>query len=408
MNSYFATIEQQANPRLHGKPVGVTGGDRESRTVLCTASVEAKKLGVKTGMMLWEAQKICPSITIVPGDSDKYLYCTTKIIDIFKSYTPFLEIFSIDEAFLELPDADINQAATISREIKARIKVEIGEWVTCSVGISYNKLLAKLAGGLQKPDGLVIIADQREALQILDQVELDEVCGIGPRIKQRLLNMGVRDFKTLRRVPEEYLLASFKSYGAILYNMARGIDETPVKPFYLKEEVKSVGHCHTLDRDTADPVDVKQILLKLCELVAYRLRRKQLKGKTIHLWYRSAFTPETAALRLFYDNGMQTTLNQSSSDGWIIFQAAWQIFRQIWDGGKIRMIGISVSGLLPGKPANVSWLPEDHRREILAQTMDKINGKFGDFTLHRGTLLQSVQIRRKPNPFLSDRRFKLL
>lgn len=411
-NSYFATVEQQANPRLRGKPIGVTGGDRLKRTVLGAASIEAKRFGVKTGMQIWEAQKLCPQIILVKGDSDKYLECTKRFLTILKDYSPSLEVFSIDEVFLELTaeilrftsftqDDNFTPVMNIAKEIKLRIRTEVGEVVTCSIGISYNKLMAKLAGSLQKPDGLVIIANQKEAMQVLDQIELDEICGIGGRIKKRLNNMGIFNFKDLRKAPLGALLASFKSYGQILYNMALGIDNSLIIPFYEKEEVKSIGHRHTIDHDTNNPAEIKQILLKLCEMVATRLRAKNLVGKTVSLRYRNSL-----ALHLSGVNVKQTTIPYTN-DGLEIFKAAWKIFSSIWSQDKIRMIGVSISNLKSITPQNLSLLPETNRGETIQQTIDQINGKFGEFTLQRGILLKAVEIKRKPNPYLSDRRFKI-
>lgn len=413
-NSYFASVEQQANPRLRGKPVGVTGGDRLERTVLSTASIEAKKLGVKTGMPLWKAKKICPELIIVQGDSDKYLECSKRFWNILKSYSPYIEIFSIDEVFLELHHethrlvslarddnfALFDKAAKIALDIKTCLRREIGEVVTCSIGISYNKLMAKLAGSLKKPDGLVIIPDQTAALQVLGNVKLDEICGIGPRIKKRLFNLGINSFKKLREAPKECLVASFKSYGEILYNMARGLDNNSVRPFFEKDEVKSIGHRHTIDCDTDDLLEIKQIVLKICEMVARRARDKNLVGKTVHFWYRTSFP-------YFNDKGMQQSLGHFINDGLEIFKIAWQIFQNIWNGEKIRMVGISISNLKSAKPTNLSWLPEDKKREIITQAVDKVNHKFGDFTVKRAIILGTKSVNRKPNPFLSDRRFKL-
>ena len=410
MNSYFATVEQQANPRLRGKPIGVTGGDRMpaspdeqtsrggKRTVLGAASVEAKKFGVKTGMAIWQAQKLCPQIILVSGDSDKYLVCTKRFLNILKDYSPDLEVFSIDECFLEFKIQNSEfKAIETAKEIKTRIRKEIGEYITCSIGISYNKLMAKLAGSLQKPDGLIIIPDQQIAIKVLDKIELDEICGIGGRIKKRLFNLGITNFKQLRAVPVEALLASFKSYGQTLFNMSRGIDYSPIIPFYEKEEVKSIGHRHTINHDTSDVVEIKQVLLKLTELVARRLRAKKLVGKTVSCWYRSAD---------FKGSGMQITIAYTF-DGLEVFKAGWKIFLQIWDGEKIRMIGVSVSNLKPQNPENLTFLEDQNRQQKIIRTLDKINDKYGEFTLQRGVLLQSAKITRKPNPFLSDRRFKL-
>lgn len=438
-NSYFASIEQQANPRLRGKPIGVTGGDRLERTVLGAASVEAKKLGVKTGMTLYEARKLCPDLILVKGDSDKYLSCTQKFINILKNYSPFLEIFSIDEAFLELttsiqchnccrhPDPPLaekdlilklpptidqwKQAILVAQDIKQQVRKKVGEWVTCSIGISYNKVLAKLAGSLYKPDGLVILADEQSAMKILDQIPLDEICGIGPRIKNRLNNMGVFDFKTLRKVPLENLLSSFKSYGNFLYNISGGINNSQVLPFYEKEEVKSVGHRHTLYSDTSSSEEIKKVLLKLTELIARKLRAKKLVGKTISCYFRYAFTYNLGLSPLFQSrigfegDGMQVT-TVFTQDGLNIYGGAWKIFNNLWDGRKIRMIGVSISNLKPKNPSNISFLEQDLRQEKIIKTLDKINNRFGEFTLQRGILLGSSKIRRKPNPYLADYRFK--
>ncbi|MBI2334294.1 DNA polymerase IV [Candidatus Daviesbacteria bacterium] len=385
-NSYFATVEQQANPRLRGKPVGVTGGDRMQRTVLGAASVEAKKYGVKTGMQIWEARQLCPQIILVQGDSDKYLEVTKRFIGILKAYSPYLEVFSIDECFLE-------GTVKIAKEIKKRIKTEIGEYITCSIGISYNKLMAKLAGSLQKPDGLVVIPDEHSAMQILDKIELDEICGIGSRIQARLNKMGIFNFKQLRQVPLEMLLFHFKSYGKFLYDASRGIDHSQIVPFYEKEEVKSVGHRHTINHDTNNPQEIKQILLKLCEMVAMRLRSKNLVAKTIYSTFR---------VEQIRHLSQQTTISYTN-DGLEIFQAAWGIFNCLWNREKIRMIGVSVSNLKPQTPYTLNFF----KNEIINQVLDKVNNEFGNFTLQRAVLLNSTSIKRKPNPYLSDRRFKL-
>lgn len=397
INSYFATVEQQANPRLRGKPIGITGGDRLERTVLGAASIEAKRIGVKTGMPVWEAVKICPQLVLVQGDSDKYLSVTTRFLNILKDYSPNLEVFSIDESFLQLTNKSMHQCISIAEEIKSRIRFELGEWVSCSVGISYNKLMAKLASDLYKPDGLVAITDQQSAQWLLDRVELDEVCGIGGRIKSRLVNLGITNFQRLRQVPRESLKAQFKSYGEVLYQMARGADQTPVVPFYEQGEVKSIGHRHTLKFNTNQPEAIRQTLLKLTELVARRLRAKRLVGKTVNCWYRSAD---------FLGEGMQTTISYTD-DGLKIFEVAWRSFLRIWRREQIRMVGASISNLKSDLPRNLTLLPDEIRRAIINRILDEVNEKYGEFTLKRAVLLGSPRIKRMPNPYLADRRFKI-
>ena len=256
---------------------------------------------------------------------------------------------------------------------------------------------------------------------ILDRIELDEICGIGFRIKNRLNSMGVYSFSDLRKVPLAALLASFKSYGQILYNMARGIDESLVNPFYEKEEVKSIGHRHTIDHDTSDLEEIKQILLKLTELIARRLRAKKLVGKTVSCYFRYATLNRHPELDSgsqkkmpkqvrhdggFEGMGMQLTI-PLSDDGLEIFKASWKAFHSMWSGDRIRMVGISISNLRLKIPQTLSLLPETNRQERIIKALDQINNKYGEFTLQRGILLGTVKFRRMANSFLSDRRFKL-
>ncbi len=443
-NSFFATVEQQANPRLRGKPIGVTGGDRLTRTVVGAASVEAKARGVYTGMKIPDALKVCPDMILVKGDSDKYLSITKKFLNILKGYSDQLEVFSIDEVFLEMRNSVILSEAknllktwgvsesgiskacdsvltpqilrqaqddilfNIADSVKDKIRKQAGEWIRCSIGISYNKMLAKLAGSIQKPDGLVAILDQESAMWILDRVELDDVCGIGFRIKRRLNNMGVFSFKDLREVPLPLLLASFKSYGLVLYNFARGIDERPIIPFFEKPEVKSIGHQYTISKDIDNPQEIKQTLLKICELVARRARAKKLEGRKVSFWFRYAFNlayfKETGSM--FHGEGMQSTIPYTN-DGLEIFNAAWKSFHKLWDGNPIRLVAVSLGNVKPTTPQNLSLLEEVNRREVITRALDTVNDRYGEFTLQRAVLINSRQIKRMANSFISDRRFKI-
>ena len=419
-NSYFATVEQQANPRLRGKPIGVTGGDRMERTVLGAVSVEAKARGVKSGMTYADARELCPDIILVRGDSDKYLECTKRFLTILKIFSPTVEVFSIDEVFLELPVTSLGlsigqnpfseykQLFTIGEQIKQQIKQKVGEWVRCSIGVSYNKRMAKFAGSMIKPDGLTIIADEIAAMRLLDQVDLTDICGIGLRTRRKLHQMGVTSFDELRQIPLVYLLATFKSYGKLLYDMARGVDETNLVTFYEKEEVKSVGHRHTLSYDTSDVIKIQQLFLKLAEMVSRRLRAKNLVGKTVTIWYRAAFDKQyfDSTGDKFFGEGIQGTLAYSNN-GLTIYHLAWKLFSRIWQGESIRMVGIAVSNVKNMQPENLSLFPEVERDRVVTSVLDKVNDRFGEFTLQRGFLVGSYKMKRMANPFLSDRRFKL-
>lgn len=435
-NSFFATVEQQANPHLRGKPIGVTGGDRLTRTVVGAASVEAKARGVYTGMKIPDALKLCPDLILVRGDSDKYLSITKKFLNILKAYSDKLEVFSIDEVFLEMRPAVILSKAknllktqglsesqmepqilrqaqddilfNIATSIKEKIYKQAGEWIRCSIGISYNKMLAKLAGSLYKPNGLVGIFDQDSAKWILDRVELTDICGLGPRTKRHLNNMGIFNFADLRKTPVNLLLAGFKSYGKILHDFSNGIDEREIIPFFEKPEVKSIGHQYTINKDIDNEVEIKQTLLKICELVARRARAKKLEGKTVSFWFRYGFNLEYFKLTgdQFRSNGMQSTIPYTN-DGYDLFKAAWKSFQTLWDGNPIRFLAISLGNVKPQNPSTICFLDEVKKREVITRALDTVNNKYGEFTLQRAILMNSKKIRRMANSFMADRRFVL-
>jgi DNA polymerase-4 len=269
-------------------------------------------------------------------------------------------------------------------------------------------MLAKLAGSLYKPDGLVGIFDKESAVWILDRVQLDDICGLGPATKKHLNNMGIFSFKDLRAVPLENLLASFKSYGQILYNFARGEDLRPIIPFYEKPEVKSVGHQYTISRDIDNPQEIKQTLLKICELVARRVRAKKLEGRTVSFWFRYGFNLEYLNLTgsQFKGEGMQCTIPYTN-DGLEIYKAAWKSFTKLWDGLPIRFLAVSLGNVKPTTPQNLSLLEEVNRREIIIRALDFVNDRYGEFTLQRAVLLNSRNIKRMANSFMSDRRFRI-
>ena len=185
MNSYFASVEQQARPALRGRAMAVTGPSK--RTIIVAASVEAKRLGIKTGTQIREALEIAPDIVLIKADCTRYESVSRQLINIFTRFTPEIEIFSIDEAFLDLTDiaSDFDQAAKIVQEIKSTIRREIGQNIRSSAGVAQNKFMAKLASEARKPDGLTVV-NPGEEIGFLDQFELTDACGIGSRINQKL------------------------------------------------------------------------------------------------------------------------------------------------------------------------------------------------------------------------------
>lgn len=399
MNSYFATAEQQCDPFLRGKPICIAGkgkGDlpadatpnqnksstpnthqalQAGRSVCAAASIEAKKYGIKSGTSVWEAKAMCPEIILVPADYAKYQFISRQVFSLLEEYSPLIEIFSIDEAFADLKHIKTyTEAAILADEIKYRIKNEIGDYLKCSVGLAENKLLAKLASEMQKPDGLTII--KRDNIkEVLAKTPIEEMCGIGRQFQKRLNALGIKNIAQLGAYPLPNLIKLFGPHsGKNLKQMGQGIDTTPVLPYYLFPSEKSFSHSYTLPKDIRDIKEAKKVLLKLAEKVGRRMRKAKVFGKTIHLYLR---------FNDFSGFSKQVTVNYVQ-DGYDIYRTALKILSMYNLEKPIRLIGISVSNLKNN--AEESQIIFNQKEESALKATDEINDHFGEFTIFRSTL----------------------
>ena len=333
MNAFFAAVEQQSNPALRGKPIGVIG---TGRTVVTTASYEARKFGVKTGMNTWQAKQACPQIIFVVGDNRKYADTSTRIVAMMREYTPLVEVFSIDEAFLDITGSLtlFGSAERIAYLLKARIRHELG--LTCSIGIAPNKLLAKLASEMQKPDGLTIIPPERVD-EVLERMPVKELCGIGSKVGTQLSRLGIQTCGQLGRFSVDVLRKRFGIIGERLSQMGRGIDTSPVIPAEEEDEVKSVGHSMTLAQDVTGREALLKYLLQLSEMVGRRARRYGVAGKTIHVTLR-------------YDDfttvGRQQTRSEPTNLSDVIYRAALGILDTFDLNRPVRLVGVRITNLI--------------------------------------------------------------
>jgi DNA polymerase IV len=282
-DSFFASVEQQANPFLRNKPIAITG-DSAERGIACTASRDAKKLGVKTGMPIFKARQICPNLIVVKGDFVKYAYVHKESLKIFNKYTDLVEPFSIDEAFLDMTQTMkyFKSPQHVSECIKRDISKKFGEYITCSIGIGPNKLLAKLVSDINKPNGLFIIT-QQNIEQVLRDSELTDFCGIGPRLKQRLNQLGIFTIKELQNASDRLLREEFGTVtGSFLKDLSYGKDDGHVSPSDFYQAPKSISHQHTLHKNTSDIQIIKANLQHLCYMVAKRLRNHNMLGNRIY------------------------------------------------------------------------------------------------------------------------------
>ncbi|KKW44950.1 MAG: polymerase IV protein [Parcubacteria group bacterium GW2011_GWA2_56_7] len=378
MNSYFASVEQQANPFLRGKPIGVTG-KKHTRSVVAAASTEAKRLGVKTAMSTWEARGICPSLLLVEGDPKKYSDITARFLKIFHAYTPNVEQFSIDEAFLDVTGEaeDFLGAVIMAKSIKEDLRTECGEWITCSIGIAPNKLLAKMASRHQKPDGITVVKE-KDIPAFLSLSRLEDVCGIGPRILRRLNALGIYTFAHLQKTSKTTLIQEFKQYGTWLWLVALGEDGEPVEA--IDDPPKSMGHSYTVPRDLTSPRDMKRVLLALADRVAWRLRRDGYVafGVAGHIRYND-----------FSHAGGSERFHHPIEEGGILARLCWNIIERHRHPDKpVRLIGVTAIMLQP-KNAQSSLLSGDQKIQKLFCALDHLQRVFGPRSWTRASLIHT-------------------
>ncbi len=387
MNAFFASVEQRADPALRGKAIAVVGSER--RGVILSPSYEARAFGVKTGMMYWEARKACPDIILVSADPAKYSYTCERLIEIWKTFTPLVELFSIDEAFLDVTgcDALFGDPVRIAVKIKELIWLETG--LTCSIGIGPNKLLAKLGSDMLKPDGLVLISPD-DIMEVLEDLPVKELCGIGPNLTRHLAAMGVHTCGDLGRAPLRWLTSRFGIIGERLRNMGLGMDDDPVEPMKLREEgeAKSMGHSMTLDEDCSDTAIIERHILQLSEKVGRRLRRGLYSGRTVSLVLRYSD---------FHTCQKQQRLRRAVNHGLDIYAAAQGILRETELLQPVRLVGVSVSSL-ERKVVQMPLFVDERKRKFIAEAMDEINNRYGEFTVTWGTLIERYRHTRVISP----------
>ena len=381
MNSYFASVEQQANPFLRGKPIGVTGKakvaetGKASRSIVAAASIEAKQQGIKTAMSTWEAKRICPSIIFVQGDPEKYAEITHRFNEVFQEFTHLVEVFSVDECFLDVTSAaqDYLGAITMAQMIKHRLREKCGEHITCSVGIASNKLMAKLSSEQIKPDGLTVTKPGEE-IALLDTCDLSDLCGIGRRIEKQLHNLGIFTFRRLRAFPLDRLVEEFKSYGYWLHDSSHGLGNDLV----VSEQAppKSVGHSYTLSQDTTDVELMKRTLLGLADKVAWRLRRDGYQAGLVRAHIRFGD---------FTGFGREQRLDQPITDGLSLFKNAWQLIKH-HTGAPVRLLGISAGALSCGSEQPSLFKKEQKMSSVLS-ALDQVQHRYGSGAWTRASLL---------------------
>ena len=384
MDAFYAAIEQLRRPELRGKPV-IIGADPkkgQGRGVVSTASYEARPYGVRSAMPISQAYRLCPDGIYIKPNGKLYSEYSERIFVLLEQFTPLIQKISIDEAFLDIAGHPVFQRSedifsavkTLGMEIKQCVFEETG--LTASLGISSSKSVAKIASDFQKPDGLTIVPPDK-VQAFLDPLPVRCIWGIGKKTFQTLSNMNIQPVIQLRKLGKEVLEKKFGKMGTHLYRMACGEDERGVVE---REEAKSISHERTFLEDQTDRELLISTLLYLAEKVSYRLRKYNLRGKTIQLKLRfHDFTTFTRSKTLPDPTNMTEE----------IFNISKMLFEQFRKTTKpVRLIGVGVSQLVDEGDLQLSfWDVENEKKAKLEKVMDALQDKFGSSALtHAQTL----------------------
>lgn len=382
-NSYFASVEQQANPFLRGKAIAVGGKGRGPagtvRSVVATASREAKARGVQTGMATWEAQKRCPELIVVPGDPQKYGDITNRLLTVCKKYADKVEQFSTDEVFLDvtLGAQDYFGATLLAQTIRTELQETCGSICTVSIGVAPNLLVAKLASESVKPNGLTVVLPERVE-DFVRTRPLKDFCGIGRRTEKKLEALGVTSVDTLRTIPRAALVDLFKSYGTWLADAAVGVGNDQLAD---EEDPKSVGHSYTFPSDLLTRTEVWKNLLALSDRVASRLRRQGALGYRVSGYVRYGDFGSVGGDRL---------LKEPLADGLEIATNAWRVIEPQLDLERgVRLVGVTVSQLQrTAMPEQI--FPKPQKMHAVLGALDKVHARFGNDAWQRATTVGTL------------------
>lgn len=393
-DSFFASVEQQDHLHLRNKPVGVTAAN--SRTAIIAASKEAKKMGVRGGSSYWQARKVCPKIITTPAHFTRYFEISKEFIRICRLYSPYLEVFSIDELFLDITTTAKLFGGTerLIKRLKNHIQQKMGDIITVSVGVSHNKLLAKLASGLEKPNGITSITPENLDT-VYAKAALTDICGIGFRIERRLKMLGVRNLLDIRNIPYNVLLAEFGPHEAqFLQNVANGRDATPLISFGKSVETKSVGRNYCLPKNEYNKRIVLQNVFELLEEVSIKLRRLGKVSRSIGVYMRGDESIGGHKTVDFYTD--------SGKDMFDILKHAG-LLSALKHTAYIRQISVWAAFLQNKEATTRSLFDIKQKKEQLQQAIDAINETHGDHTIRNGFLLYSDKLTTVSNGFLADK-----
>jgi DNA polymerase-4 len=378
LDAFFCAVEIIRNPSLAGVPF-VVGGQPGARGVVASASYPAREFGIRSAMPTAQAVRRCSELVIVSSNHGNYSEYSEKVMDLLRDSAPIVEQISIDEAFLDISDAP-ETGEQMARELQKEINEQFS--LPTSWGVASSKLVAKIATETGKPEGLVVVLPGKEE-EFLAPLAVDMLWGVGPKSRDRLLDLGIRTIGDISALEPERLKEMFGERGPEIAARARGVDERPVATTHRR---RSISNERTFAQDISDEVELRRIILSISEGLGRRLRKKGLAGSTVRIKLRWAdFQTITRQVRLEQPTDQDTEINRAARK---LFSNAWK------PGEKVRLLGVGVADL--GKRVRQldlfdrSWEEDDR----LYDAIDRIRNKYGRNALRRANTLKG---KKKPD-----------
>ena len=371
-NSFYASVECVFNPELKNVPMAVAGSTDDRHGIILAKNEIAKQFKIKTAETVWQAKKKCPGLILVPPRHGEYSKFSKQVNEIYLRYTDMVEPFGIDESWLDVTGSRMlfGDGKKIADEIRETVKNELG--LTVSVGVSFNKVFAKLGSDYKKPDATTVIM-RENFKQIVYPLPVSDLLYVGRSTCETLNKLGIYTIGQLSEIDRNTLIKIFGKAGSVLYDYANGLDEAPVAKYDMREQIKSVGNGMTFKRDLTTAADIHVGLLALSESVARRLRAKKLKCTTIQV---SVKTPA------FHTYSRQKPLLKPTNLAKEITAEAENLLLSSWEkGSPIRALTVTGTNLVDDyTPEQLSLVfdEESDKRENLEKTLDLIREKYGN------------------------------
>ncbi len=382
LNNFYASVEIMKNPDLNGVPLAVCGSVEDRHGIVLAKNQLAKEFGVKTGEVLWQAKKKCPKLVTVTADFPSYLRVSKMVRTIYERFTDHIESFGIDECWLDVTDSlkIFGSGEQIAEQIRKAVKEEIG--VTVSIGVSFNKVFAKLGSDMKKPDAITIISPENYKKTVWN-LPAEELLYVGKATKNKLNSIGIHTIGDIATTDEKVLTGLLGVWGHTLKVYASGQDDSPVADKRAEEGVKSIGNSLTSYRDLCTFEQAKTLILLLAESVSARLRESGVgKASTVKL------TITDSALKNF---GKQVTLHKPTSSTSDIANACYKMFAELykWEN-PVRALGVAVCSFSVGAEQlsfDLDGVSEE-KKDRLDMAVDKIRAKYGNGSVKRASILQ--------------------